>query len=61
MRNASLNQDHAVTAARVDGEWLILDNRHMLLLTDSQITNMTPLVTLDHNDGRQAVTVAEAG
>jgi predicted transglutaminase-like cysteine proteinase len=60
-RNAALGQDHAVTAARVDGEWLILDNRHMLLLTDSQVTTMTPLVTLDHDDGRQTVTVAEAG
>jgi predicted transglutaminase-like cysteine proteinase len=55
LRIAALNQDHAVTAARVDGQWFILDNRHMILLTDSQITNMTPLVTLDHKDvGRSA-------
>lgn len=60
MRNAALGEDHAVTAARVDGEWLILDNRHMLLLTDSQVP-MTPLVTLDHNDEPPAVTVAQAG
>lgn len=60
VRNRALNEDHAVAAARVDGQWLILDNRHMLLLTDSQATGLTPLVTLDHNDGRQTVEVAEA-
>jgi predicted transglutaminase-like cysteine proteinase len=53
LHDASINQDHAVAAARVDGEWLILDNRHMILLTDSQ-TNMTPLVALDHQDGGNA-------
>lgn len=60
VRNRALNEDHAVAAARVDGQWLILDNRHMLLLSDSQATGLTPLVTLDHNDGRQTVEVAEA-
>jgi hypothetical protein len=49
-RIARLNQDHAVTAARVDGQWYILDNRHMILLAYSQIINMTPLVALDRED-----------
>lgn len=57
VRDAGLRQDHAVTAARVDGEWLILDNRHMIMLTDSQTGNLTPLATLDHQDG---VRTAEA-
>ena len=61
VRNPSLSQDHAVAAARVDGEWLILDNRNMLLLTDDQVTDMMPLVTLDDNDGRQTASLAEAG
>jgi len=51
LHDASINQDHAVAAARVDGKWLILDNRHMILLTDGETANMTPLVTLDHHDG----------
>ena len=54
LHDASINQDHAVAAARVDGQWLILDNRHMTLLTDSEIANMTPLVALDHQDGGNA-------
>ena len=51
VRDTGSHQDHAVAAARVDGEWLILDNRHMILLTDSQTVNLTPLATLDHQDG----------
>jgi predicted transglutaminase-like cysteine proteinase len=58
LRIAGLNQDHAVTAARVDGQWYILDNRHMILLTDSQITNMTPLVAIDHEDIRRSAAAA---
>lgn len=63
VHNPALNQDHAVAAARVDGEWLILDNRTMLLLTDDQTTSLTPLVTLDDDNGepRRTVTVAQAG
>ena len=60
LRDASINQDHAVTAARVDGQWLILDNRHMILLTDSESANMTPLVSLDHQDGGGSAAAATA-
>ena len=61
VRNLARAEDHAVAAARVDDQWLILDNRHMLLLNDSQATGLTPLVTLDHNDGPETFTVAQAG
>jgi predicted transglutaminase-like cysteine proteinase len=45
-------QDHAVIAARLDGQWLILDNRTMMLLTDAQVTNLTPLLALDSGSGK---------
>jgi predicted transglutaminase-like cysteine proteinase len=63
VRDRALNQDHAVTAARVDGEWLILDNRRMLLLNDTDAVNLTPLVALDSEDAipvRAAAVVAKA-
>jgi predicted transglutaminase-like cysteine proteinase len=60
LRNPMLHEDHAVTAARVDGQWLILDNRTMLLLTDDQIGTMTPLVSLDDSDGHETSDVAQA-
>ncbi|MCW5692912.1 MAG: transglutaminase-like cysteine peptidase [Pseudolabrys sp.] len=46
VHDARLGEDHAVTAARSDGEWLILDNRKMLLLADSQMPDLKPLIAL---------------
>lgn len=45
------HEDHAVTAARLDGRWLILDNRRMALLSDTQLRNVTPLLALDSAPG----------
>ena len=47
LHDRRLNEDHAVVAARTEGEWLILDNRHMSLLTDTQLDHVTPLLALD--------------
>jgi predicted transglutaminase-like cysteine proteinase len=59
LHNGPINQDHAVTAARVDGQWLILDNRPMLVLTDAAVAQtMTPLLALDSGDERPAIVVA---
>ena len=40
------NEDHAVVAVRDSGDWLILDNRTMRLLTDRQVADVTPLMSL---------------
>ena len=42
----AVNQNHMVTAARVNGEWLILDNRTMRLVVDSEVPHLTPLAAL---------------
>jgi predicted transglutaminase-like cysteine proteinase len=49
-----ISQDHAVVAARIDGHWLILDNRTMLLSTDAHIRNVTPLLALGRSDDDDA-------
>ncbi len=54
------NEDHAVTAARLDGHWLILDNRRMALLTDTQERNLTPLLALDSEPEESAPVTATA-
>lgn len=46
VNDARHGEDHAVTAARIDGEWLILDNRKMLLLADKQARDLKPLIAL---------------
>ena len=49
-----VSQDHAVVAARVDGKWLILDNRTMLMPTDAHMRNVTPLLALGSGDKDRA-------
>jgi predicted transglutaminase-like cysteine proteinase len=60
VRDRALKQDHAVAAARVDGQWLILDNRHMMLLSDMDVANLTPLVALDSEETAPVRAVAIA-
>lgn len=47
MRNVFRSEDHAVVAARVDGEWLILDNRTLTLVRDTNLTRAHPVFVLD--------------
>jgi predicted transglutaminase-like cysteine proteinase len=47
------NEYHAVTAARVNGEWLILDNRTLTLVRDKDLTRATPVFVLDHEGVRR--------
>jgi predicted transglutaminase-like cysteine proteinase len=47
-RDRTVRQDHAVLAARLDGHWLILDNRWSELREDSADLNFTPLFAIDH-------------
>jgi hypothetical protein len=47
-----------VAAARVEGHWLILDNRTMRLADDSEVPNLTPLAAL--GGASDAPTIAAA-
>ena len=40
-------EDHAVTAARLDGQWLMLDNNRMAMVEDGYVRNYRPLFVLD--------------
>jgi predicted transglutaminase-like cysteine proteinase len=46
-------EDHAVVAARLDGAWIILDNRWLRLVDDGEARRMTPLFVLDQTGVRQ--------
>jgi predicted transglutaminase-like cysteine proteinase len=46
-------EDHAVVAARLDGDWIILDNRWLMLVKDSEMRPMVPLFVLDQAGVRQ--------
>jgi predicted transglutaminase-like cysteine proteinase len=47
-KNFFPNEDHAVVATRVDGQWLILDNRTLMLVRDTDVTRAIPEFVLDH-------------
>src|SRR3954447_15962204 len=48
VRDRAVRQDHAVLAARLEGRWQILDNRHSELIEDSDAASFTPLFAIDH-------------
>jgi predicted transglutaminase-like cysteine proteinase len=49
VRDNAVRTDHAVLAVRHEGRWLILDNRRMALLEQSEIGHFMLLFALDHN------------
>lgn len=49
VRDRAVRQDHAVLAARLDGRWLILDNRHSTLTEDSNASSFMPLFAINHD------------
>jgi predicted transglutaminase-like cysteine proteinase len=49
MRDLLQGEDHAVAAARLDGQWLMLDNRRMAMVNDVHVRNYRPLFVLDES------------
>jgi predicted transglutaminase-like cysteine proteinase len=49
VRDRAVRQDHAVLAARLDGHWLILDNRFSALKDDYEASSLMPLFAIDHH------------
>jgi predicted transglutaminase-like cysteine proteinase len=50
LRDDIRKEDHAVVAARLDGNWLMLDNRHMLMVEDQQVRDYyLPEFLIDHD------------
>jgi predicted transglutaminase-like cysteine proteinase len=47
MHDPVRGEDHAIAAARLDGRWLTLDNRHMAMVEDVQVINYHPIFLID--------------
>src|SRR5271154_7437266 len=47
MRDTISGEDHAVSAALLDGHWLTLDNRRMAMVEDSYVRNYRPTFVID--------------
>jgi predicted transglutaminase-like cysteine proteinase len=52
-KNLFPDENHAAVAAHVDGQWLILDNRTLTLVRDTDITRAIPEYVLDHQGVRR--------
>jgi predicted transglutaminase-like cysteine proteinase len=61
LRNLLPNEDHAVVAARVEGKWLILDNRRLALVRDSEMIRSIPEFVLDEDGARRFVPSTRSG
>jgi predicted transglutaminase-like cysteine proteinase len=48
LKNFFPKENHAAVATRVDGQWLILDNRTLRLVRDTDVTRAIPEFVLDH-------------
>ncbi len=48
LKNLFPNETHAAVATRVDGQWLILDNRTLTLVRDTDVRRAIPEFVLDH-------------
>jgi predicted transglutaminase-like cysteine proteinase len=53
VRDAVRGEDHAVAAARLDGRWLMLDNRRMAMIEDADIRNYRPTFVMDRDGIRR--------
>lgn len=49
LRDTIRGEDHAVAAARLDGHWLMLDNRRMAMVKDADVRNYRPLFVIDQH------------
>jgi predicted transglutaminase-like cysteine proteinase len=53
MRDTIRGEDHAVTAARLEGHWLMLDNRRLAMIEDVSIRNFRPTFVMDRDSLRR--------
>ncbi len=49
VRDDLREEDHAVVAARLDGNWLMLDNRHMVMVEDKRVRRYRPVFLVDRD------------
>jgi hypothetical protein len=61
LRNLLPKEDHAAVAAGVDGQWLILDDRRLALVRDTEMVGSIPKFVLDEDGTRRFVPSNRAG
>jgi predicted transglutaminase-like cysteine proteinase len=54
VHDQAVNEDHAVTAVRYDGRWLILDNKTLDIRQDDSVAQFDPLFVIDSDGVKRA-------
>ena len=57
MQDNIWKENHAVVAARLNGNWLMLDNRHLVMVEDTHVLNYHPVFLIDHDGVRRYLDV----
>jgi hypothetical protein len=57
MRDLARGGGHAVVAVRLDGGWIMLDNRWLALADDREMRRVIPMFVLDGDGVKQFVPV----
>jgi len=52
VHDLAVGENHAVVATRLNGDWIILDNRWLTLVKDREMPRMVPLFALDQTGAR---------
>ena len=52
VHDLTAGENHAVVATRLNGDWIILDNRWLTLVKDNEMPRMVPLFALDQTGAR---------
>jgi predicted transglutaminase-like cysteine proteinase len=53
LRNLATGDNHAVVAVRLNGDWIMLDNRWLNMVRDTEMGRMIPLFVLDRRGVKQ--------
>lgn len=61
VRDTRRREDHAVVAVRLDGRWLVLDNRWLALVEDVELENYLPMFGMNREGVRRFVAAAQQG
>jgi predicted transglutaminase-like cysteine proteinase len=59
VRDTRRREDHAVVAVRLDGRWLVLDNRWLALVEDVELENYLPVFGMNREGVRRFVAAAQ--
>ena len=60
VRDTARAEDHGVVAVRHEGQWLVLDNRRLSMLADTELANYSPLLQLDGAGARRYSDISPA-